>query len=481
MRGLLGIVVLLFVAWLLSENRWRIPIRTVVTGVALQFALALLFVKFPPAASMFLVLNQGVDALQRATDAGTSFVFGYLGGGTLPYTETQPGLSYIFAFRALPLVLTISALASLLFYWGILQRIVRGFAWILQRSMGIGGALGLGAAVHIFVGNIEAPLLVRPYLLRMERGELFALMTVGMAGIAGTVMVLYASILGPIIPDSLGHILIASVISTPAGLAVAALMVPFKTTPDAEAQLSMGDPMLSAVDALAKGTADGIVFLANIVAMLVVAIACVSLLNMILSWIPAIGGDPVTLQRLFAYGFRPVMWLIGVPTGDIATASTLMATKTVLNEFIAYVDMAHLPTDAISAQTRLILTYAMCGFANFGSAGIMIGGMTAMAPQRKHDIVGLGLRSILSGTIANSASIASRCPSGERHYSERFIHAEIIAPRDLRSPTVVQQPFAAVPAPSRSASSRGASPAAGLSHELAYWHGRHDVSSRSAI
>ena len=404
MRGLLGIAALLLLAWLLSENRWRIPLRTVITGVALQFLLAIVFVKFPPAASVFLVLNQGVDALQRATDAGTSFVFGYLGGGTLPFNENQPGLSYIFAFRALPLVLTISALASLLFYWGILQVIVKGFAWLLRRAMGIGGALGLGAAVHIFVGNIEAPLLVRPYLLRMERGELFALMTCGMAGIAGTVMVLYASILGPIIPDSLGHILIASVISTPAGLAVAALMVPFTSDPQAEAQLSLGEPMLSPVDALARGTADGIVFLANIVAMLIVAIACVSLVNMALSWIPALGGEAITLQRLFAYLFRPVMWVIGVPLQDIAQASTLMATKTVLNEFIAYVDMAHLPKDAISDQTRLILTYAMCGFANFGSAGIMIGGMSAMAPQRKHDIVGLGLRSIVSGTIATCMS-----------------------------------------------------------------------------
>jgi concentrative nucleoside transporter, CNT family len=396
--------VLLLVAWLISENRWRIPVRVVVTGIALQFILAILFVKFPPAASIFLLLNQGVDALQRATDAGTSFVFGYLGGGPLPFDEKQPGLGYIFAFRALPLVLTISALASLLFYWGVLQVIVKAFAWVLRRAMGIGGALGLGAAVHIFVGNIEAPLLVRPYLRGMERGEIFALMTCGMAGIAGTVMVLYASILGPIIPDALGHILIASVISTPAGIAVAALMVPFESSADAEAQLSMGEPMLSSVDALAKGTADGIVFLLNIIAMLIVAIACVSLVNMALSWIPAIGGDPVTLQRLFAYVFRPVMWLIGVPTNDIATASSLMATKTVLNEFIAYVDMAKLPADELSPQARLILTYAMCGFANFGSAGIMIGGMTAMAPERKQDIVGLGLRSIVSGTLATCMS-----------------------------------------------------------------------------
>jgi concentrative nucleoside transporter, CNT family len=225
-----------------------------------------------------------------------------------------------------------------------------------------------------------------------------------MAGIAGTVMVLYATILGPVIPDALGNILIASLISTPAGLAVAALMVPFGSDPNTEAQLTLGEPLLSAMDALAKGTADGIILLANITAMLVVAIACVTLVNMALSWLPTLGGEAVTLQVIFAYAFRPVMWVIGVPANEISTAATLMGTKTVLNEFIAYVNMAHLPPDALSAHSRLILTYSMCGFANFGSAGIMIGGMTAMCPERKHDIVGLGLRSILSGTIATCMS-----------------------------------------------------------------------------
>jgi len=404
MRGILGLVALLLLAWVLSENRWRVSIRTVAAGVLLQFVLAVIFVKFPAAATLFLVLDHGVDALQRATDAGTSFVFGYLGGAPPPFVETQPGASFIFAFRALPLILVISALASLLFYWGVLQVIVNGFAWLLRRAMGIGGALGLGAAVHIFVGNIEAPLLVRPYLARMERGELFALMTCGMAGIAGTVMVLYATVLGPVLPDALGNILIASVISTPAGLAVAALMIPFGSDPQGQAQLSLGEPLLSAMDALAKGTADGIVFLANVTAMLVVAIACVTLVNMALSWIPPWGGEGVTLQLIFSYAFRPVMWLIGVPSQEVATAAMLMATKTVLNEFISYVDMAHLPPESLSLHTRLILTYAMCGFANFGSAGIMIGGMSAMCPERKHDIVGLGLRSVLSGTIATCMS-----------------------------------------------------------------------------
>ncbi|MBV9829233.1 MAG: nucleoside:proton symporter [Alphaproteobacteria bacterium] len=404
MRGVLGIGVILLFAWVVSESRWRVPWRVVTVGVALQFGLALLFLKFPPATAAFLALNRAVEALQKATEAGTGFVFGYLGGGDLPYAETHPGASFIFAFRALPLVLVISALATLLFYWGVLQRVVQAFAWVLRRSVGVGGPLGLGAAVHIFVGHIEAPLLIRPYLVRFERGELFALMSCGMAGIAGTVMVLYASLIGPIIPNALGNILIAAVISTPAALALAALMVPFRPDPGASARLELGDPPAGAMDAIARGTRDGIVFLANIIAMLVVLVALVSLVNSGLSLLPDLAGAPITLQRLFAYAFRPVMWLIGIPADDVVAAAALMGSKTVLNEFVAYVDLAHLPAGALSDRSRLIMTYALCGFANFASLGILIGGMGAMVPERRAEIVALGLRSILCGTLATCMS-----------------------------------------------------------------------------
>jgi CNT family concentrative nucleoside transporter len=292
----------------------------------------------------------------------------------------------------------------LLFYWGVLQRIVQAFAWVLRRSVGVGGPLGLGAAVHIFVGHIEAPLLIRPYLARLERGELFALMSCGMAGIAGTVMVLYASLLGTVIPEALGNILVAAVISTPAALAIAALMVPFRADPAAAARLEMPDPPVSSMDAVAKGTRDGIVFLANIVASLIVLVALVGLANSILGLLPDLGGEPISLQRLFGYAFRPVMWLIGVPGPELGAAAQLMATKTVLNEFIAYIDLSKLPAEALSPHSRLIVTYALCGFANFGSLGILIGGMGAMVPERRREIVSLGPRSILSGTLATCMS-----------------------------------------------------------------------------
>jgi CNT family concentrative nucleoside transporter len=404
MRGLLGLAALLAIAWALSEDRRRIPWRTVIAGVLLQVALAVLLLDFPPATAVIFLLNDGATALQKATEAGTSFVFGYLGGPPLPFAETHPGASFILAFQALPLVLTISALASLLFYWGALQRITAAFAWLLRRAMGIGGALALGAAVHVFVGMIEAPLLVRPYLGRMQRGEFFALMTCGMAGVAGTVMVIYASFLSPLIPNALGNILIASVISTPAGLAVAALMVPFGPVEAAEERLIVEDPAVSTLDALVKGTIDGVPVLVGIVATLLVAVAFVALINAALGELPLLGDATITLQRIFAWPFRPVMWLIGLPWDEAGVAATLMGTKTVLNEFVAYLNFSALSPDTFAPRSRLIVTYALCGFANFGSLGIMIGGLGVMVPERRHEVVALGLRSILSGTLATCMS-----------------------------------------------------------------------------
>jgi CNT family concentrative nucleoside transporter len=404
LHAALGEAALLALAWLLSEDRRHIPWRTVYAGVVLQVALALLLLKFPPAVGVVMLANRAAHAVQHATEAGTGFVFGYLGGGPLPFAETHPGASFILAFNALPMVLVISALASLMFYWGVMQRVTGAFAWLLRRWMCISGALALGAAVHIFVGMVEAPLLVRPYLLRMSRGELFALMSAGMAGVAGTVMVIYAGFLTPLIPNALGNILIASVISTPAALAVAALMVPFHRATRGEDKLVIADPPHGSVDALVKGTADGVPVLIGIIATLVVTIAVVALVNAVLGKLPYLDGAPLTLERIFAWPFTIVMWLIGVPWSEAGAAAALMGTKTVLNEFVAYVIFAKLPVDAFDPHTRLILSYALCGFANFGSAGIMIGGIGIMIPERRAEVAQLGLRSIVSGTLATCLS-----------------------------------------------------------------------------
>ncbi|WP_400770097.1 NupC/NupG family nucleoside CNT transporter [Methylosinus sporium] len=404
-RSCLAFLCFLLIAFAISEDRRRIPWRVVFGGLALQFAAALTLAHFPPAKQVVLLANDAAEALQKATEAGSGFVFGYLGGGPAPFEEKTPGAGFILAFKALPMVLTISALASLFFYWGVMQRVAGGFAFLLRRSMGLSGALALGASVHIFVGMIEAPLLIRPYLARMQRGELFALMTCGMAGVAGTVMVIYAGFVAPFLPDALGHILIASVIATPAAIAVAAVMSPWDIYKDnAEARLAVENPPAGAFDAIVKGVSDGVGPLVGVVSMLLTTIALVTLANMALAHLPQLGGETPSLQLAFAYAFRPIVWLIGVPWGETPAAAALMATKTVVNEFVAYRDMSALGVEALSPRSRLILTYALCGFANFGSMGILVGGLNVMLPGRRAEITRLGLRSILSGTLATCMS-----------------------------------------------------------------------------
>ncbi len=404
MQAIPGFILLAAFAWLLSENRRAIPWRTVGGGFALQLALALILLHSAPARAALLLITRAMDALQRATDAGTGFVFGYLGGGALPFAESHPGASFILAFKVLPLVLVISALSALLFHLGLLQRITAAFAWLLRRTLGIGGALALGAATHIYLGMIEAPLLIRPYLAQMTRGELFALMSCGMAGVAGTVMVIYASILGPVLPNALAAILVASVISTPAALAVAAIMVPFAPMRENEAITLDHTPPAGALDAITRGIADGVGPLVGIVTTLLVTVALVTLANMALAKLAVLGLGTPSLQGIFATVFRPVMWLIGIPWGQSATAGMLMASKTVLNELVAYVDLAHLPQGALTPASRQIMTFALCGFANFGSLGIMVGGIGAMVPERRAEITALGAKSMVSGTIATCLS-----------------------------------------------------------------------------
>jgi CNT family concentrative nucleoside transporter len=402
-QAILGIILLVLLCWGLSEDRRHVPWRVVIGGLALQLILAAVLLHSAPARGLVLLLDHAVDALQTATDAGTAFLFGYLGGGPLPFTENHPGASLVLAFKILPLVLVISALSSLLLYFGLLQRLTSAFAWLLRRTLGIGGALALGAAVHIFLGMVEAPLLIRPYLARLQRGELFALMSCGMAGVAGTMMVIYATVLAHVMPDALSLILVASVISTPAALAVAALMVPFGPSEPDAAALARERPA-TVMEALTRGTAEGVGPLVGITTTLLVTIALVSLVNILLAAIPHGSADPWTLQGLAALPFRPVMWLIGIDWAEAGTAASLMGVKTVLNELVAYVQLAGLPPGSLSPHARLIVTFSLCGFANFGSLGIMIGGMGAMVPERRAEIVGLGLRTILSGTVATCLS-----------------------------------------------------------------------------
>ncbi|HKY85367.1 MAG TPA: nucleoside transporter C-terminal domain-containing protein [Pseudorhodoplanes sp.] len=396
-----GVIALLAFAYSISEKRDAVSWRLVALSLALTAALAIILLKIPPVRIAVAQVNGAVDAIAAATRAGTTFVFGYLGGGALPFDPKTPGSEFVLAFNGLPIVLVMSVLTTLLFYWKILPLVVRGFSWALERTLGIGGAVGLSTAANIFVGNVEAPLFIRPYLARLTRAELFIVMTGGMAGIAGTVLVLYATMLQPLIPDVAGHLIVASVLGAPAAILVSALMVP--ETKKRKTRAEIEEPELTAtstMDAITRGTTDGLALLLNIVAMLLVLIALVHLANAILSVIPDIAGAPVTLQRVLGLLMAPVCWLMGIPWSEATTAGSLMGIKTILNEFIAYVELSKLPAGALSDRSRLIMLYAMCGFANFASLGIMIAGLTVMAPQRRAEIVSLGLKTIVSGTLA---------------------------------------------------------------------------------
>jgi len=398
-HSLLGFGCLVLLAYALSEKRRAIPWRGVVAGVLLQGVLAVLLLKLPTFKAFSMGLNEALLALETSTRQGTQFVFGYLGGAALPFQESAPGASFVLAFQALPLVLVVSALSALLFHWRILPVFVRAFSWVLERVMGVGGAVGVSTAANVFVGMVEAPLFIRPYLARVSRGELFIIMSGGMAGIAGTVMALYAMILGPVIPDALGHLMIASIISAPAAILFSLLLVPPEGEPTGS-RLDLPSAARSTMDAITEGTVEGVKLLINIVAMLIVLVALVHLANQLIALLPAIGGKPLSLQRLFGYLMAPMVWMAGIPWEEAPTAGALMGTKTVLNEFIAYVDLAKLGPEALSPRSRLIMTYALCGFSNFGSLGILIGGMTTLCPERRDEVIQLGMKSLLAGTLA---------------------------------------------------------------------------------
>jgi CNT family concentrative nucleoside transporter len=400
LQSAFGVFVLLALAWVFGENRRAVSLRQAAIGLFVTLITAIVLIKIPVVSRVFGAINDAVGAIASASRAGTSFVFGYLGGGALPYDLKAPGADFILAFQALPIVLVMSVLTTLLLYWRVLPPVVRGMAFVLERTLGIGGAVGLSTAANIFLGMVEAPLFIRPYLAKLTRSELFLVMTGGMAGIAGTVLVLYATLLAPLIQDAAAHFVIASVLGAPAAILVSLIMVP--ETSDRHTGGALMDPQMhasSTMDAIVKGTSAGLELLLNIIAMLIVLVALVYLANALLSLLPDAGGVPITLQRMLGYVMAPVCWLMGLPWAQAITAGALMGTKTVLNELIAYVDLSKLPADALDARSRLIMLYAMCGFANFGSLGIMVGGLGTMAPERRDEINSLGLKSIVSGTL----------------------------------------------------------------------------------
>ena len=404
LQSTFGILAILALAWLISENRRAVNWRQAGIALGVTLLLALVMLKVPKVEVVFALINDAVNAIATATRAGTAFVFGYVGGGPLPFDVKEPTATFILGFQALPVVLVMSVLSSLLFYWGIMPPIVRGFSKALEKTLDVGGAVGLSTAANIFVGQVEAPLFIRPYLAKLSRAEMFVVMTGGMAGIAGTVFVLYATILANAIPDAAGHIVVCSVLGAPAAILISFIMVPDpgeRHTGGALGQ-ELGDVeqvASSTMDAIVKGTGAGLELLLNIIAMLIVFIALVYLANTVLGLLPDIFGAPVTLQRMLGWVMAPICWLMGIPWAQAVTAGGLMGIKTILNELVAYLQLAALPADALDPRSRLIMLYAMCGFANFGSLGIMIAGLSTMCPEKRDEVVSLGLKSIVSGTL----------------------------------------------------------------------------------
>ncbi|MBW8268660.1 NupC/NupG family nucleoside CNT transporter [Caldovatus aquaticus] len=394
-----GFLALAALAWALGGFRRGVAWRVVAAGLGLQVLLAALMLHLPPFRAAFALAARAVEALSRATVAGTSLVFGYLGGAPLPFAEIRPGASFILFFQALPLVLVVGALSAVLYHWRVLPVVVAFLARGLRRAFGIGGACGFSVAANVFVGMVEAPLLIRPWLVRLSRAELFAVMTAGLATISGNTLVVYAALLAPVVPDAAGQLLTASLVSAPAAVLVALLMIPpapgeAAATPAAE---EVRAPRLydSTMEAVVRGTGDGLSLLLGIMAALIVFVALVALVNQALE--PLTG---MTLQRLAGWIFWPLAFAMGVPAEEAGAVARALGVKVVINEFVAYLDLAQSGGAGLSERSRLVLAYALCGFTNFGSVGIMVGGMTAMCPERRAEIVALGLPALVSASIA---------------------------------------------------------------------------------
>ncbi|MDO9500657.1 NupC/NupG family nucleoside CNT transporter [Falsiroseomonas sp.] len=397
----LGLLALTALAWALGGFQRRVSWRVLLAGLGLPILFAAALLHIPPLRAGFALLSRAVEALAAATRAGTSFVFGYLGGGPLPFTEPFPGAGFILFFQGLPLVLVVGALAAVLYHWRVIPVIVQALARLLTRAFGLGGAAGFATAANVFVGMVEAPLLVRPWLARLSASEMFVVMTAGLATIAGNMLVVYAVIIAPVVPDAAGQLLTASLISAPAAVLVALLMRPAQAAPDAlgpdALEQATAAPRLydSTMEALMRGTQDGLTLLLGIMATLIVFVALVALANMVLE--PLTG---LTLQAIGATLFWPLAFAMGIPAEQAGVVAASLGTKLVVNEFVAYLELAQSGGLGLSERSRLILTYALCGFTNFASLGIMLGGMVAMCPERRADIVKLGLPALLAATIA---------------------------------------------------------------------------------
>ncbi len=406
LRGIIGLAALMGLAWAFSENRARLPgWRWMAGALALQGVLAVLIVRVPAVWAAVGLANDAVAAVEQATLRGSSYIFGYLGGAELPFAlreGAQPPL--VIAFQILPLVIVFSALAALLWHWGVLRWIVNGLSFLLRRSLGVSGVVGLSGGASVFLGVVEAPLVTRAWFGKVSRAELFQIMTLTMATISGAILVLYATTLRAVVPDATGHMIAASLISLPAALLVARLMVP--GTPEDDATEVDGEASdlgyASSIDAVIKGTMDGMQLFLAVIAVIITVFALVALVDMALAWLPLVEGEALTLKRIFGWALAPLMWLIGVPWAEAQAAGALMGTKAVLNEYVAYLELAALPAGTLGPRSQLIVTYALCGVANLASVGLLVSTIGTLCPERRAEAAGLGMRSWIAGNLATA-------------------------------------------------------------------------------
>lgn len=413
LQSLLGLAAIIGLCWAVSENRKRFPWRLAIGAVLLQAALVLATFAIPGSQVVLDAINNSVKGLEHATNEGTKFVFGYLAGGEQPYPVENQGALFTFAFNVLPLVIVISALSALLWHWKILKWLTLGFGFLFQRTMGLGGASALAVAANIFLGMVETPLVIRAYLDKLSRSEIFLMMVVGLGTVAGSTMVAYATILSPVLTNAAGHVLVASIVSAPAAVLLARIIIPEKPGEGGEsADYNSALKYDSAIDAIVKGTADGLMVVLNISAVLITFVALVALVNVILGnfWI---GGAELSVERILGVLFAPMAWLTGVEWAEASKAGWLLGVKLTLTEFVAFIELGKIAPEAMSERTRMLMTYALCGFANIGSVGITVTGLSVLLPERRQEVLGLVWKALLGGFLATmmTACIVGALPA----------------------------------------------------------------------
>ena len=447
-RAILGLFVITGIAWLLSENKRRFPWKIVLGATAMMYVFTLLLFGVPIIRAGLDGINNGINVLIAATREGTAFVFGPVIGDQAAWEKLVGSPGPIFIFQLLPLVIVIGSLSAILWHWGILKAITNAFALVFQRTMGMGGPTSLSVAANIFMGQTEAPLLIKPYLKVMTRSELLIVMATGFATIAGSVLVVYVTLLRDSLPAVAAHLITVSIIASPAAVALAMVMIP-ETEEISKSSGETDFKYHSTMDAFASGATDGIAIIWNIATMLIAALALVYIGNALLGVIP-VGwtglSQPLSLDLILGWLFAPLMYMAGVPLEEAAKAGTFVGQKTVFTEFVAFINLGGPQGAELTERTRTIVTYAICGFANFGSMGILIGGLSIMCPERRPDFLSLAWKTLFSGTLATimASAVVASLPYG------LFASAEVAAPA-LESPANLT-PTPAEPAPAATGS-----------------------------